>query len=201
MTPPGFCGTIRSYEVRSPRRGRVAIARQSRRRRAGASRGSAAGRATSSTRRPKRTRSSCSAIASRSATTRTARSRPTSARWSSIRRRRTFRRELAGLYLRQSKVQEAMSAAEAGAEDRAGQSRSEPRARHRLRRAVGERSQRRRRAAAAADRPTPRTSRRRFAISRRRSSGRCREADPNVRATLARALRARRGSTTRRFRC
>ena len=85
-------------------------------------------------------------ITSRSAKTRTARSRPTSARWSSIRQAADIPAELAALYLRQSKVQEAMGAGRTGAEGCAGQSRSQPCARHHLRGAVGGRSWRRRRA-------------------------------------------------------
>ena len=83
-------------------------------------------------------------IASRRAKTRTARSPRTSARWSSIRRRRTFRRSSPASTCGRARCRRRWRAAEAGAEDRAGQPRSEPRARHRLRRAVGERSRRRR---------------------------------------------------------
>ena len=73
----------------------------------------------------------------------------------------------------------------AGAEDRAGQPRSQPRARHRLRGAVGE--QPGSGGARPRRRPAPTTtSRRRFSTSRRALDGAVAEADPNVRATLAR---------------
>ena len=135
--------------------------------------------------RPRRTRSSCSAIASRRTTTRPARSPRTSARWSSIRTAADIPAELAGLYLRQNKVQEAMAAAEAGAEDRAGQPRSEPRARHRLRRAVGERRRDRAARGRGADAADANLAK---AISHLEPAldGAVGESDPNVRATLAR---------------
>ncbi len=73
----------------------------------------------------------------------------------------------------------------AGAEDRAGQSRSatacSARSTPRCRRAAGDGGARPRRRA----RPTP-TSRRRFSTSSRRSTAPVAESDPNVRATLAR---------------
>ena len=192
MTPSRFCGTIQPYEARRPRRASLsrrcavaAAAAQAARRRAP---------------QPPRRRADKVAEAyaqfllgasSRGRRRRRRRDRRLQARdRRSIRAAADIAAELAGAVPAAEPRRRGDRGGRAGAEDRAGQSRSAPRARHRLRRAVGERTA----TAHAAARAAQADENLAKAIQHLeqaldRPVG---ESDPNLRATLARLYVAQR---------